>query len=160
MSESDDHEVTTTDTKRNPSVASLEQNKSNVNIEPLDDVEADSSQAVYQIRPQLSDKFKPQLVKELIDDILHDHLAAKKYSIEEANKLSRTIADSIRIKVKELHYRQYKYVVNVILGESRGAGMKMGTRCIWDAEADSYAHGSFKNETIFCVACVYAVFYY
>ncbi|XP_063978307.1 dynein light chain Tctex-type protein 2B-like [Diachasmimorpha longicaudata] len=159
MSESDDQEVTTTDTKKNPSVVSLEQNNSNVNIEPLD-VETDSSQAVYRIRPQLSDKFKPQLVKELIHVVLHDHLATKKYSIEEANKLSRTIADSIRIKVKELHYRQYKYVVNVVLGESRGAGMKMGTRCIWDAEADSYAHGSFKNETIFCVACVYAVFYY
>ncbi|CAG5106330.1 Similar to dynlt2b: Dynein light chain Tctex-type protein 2B (Danio rerio) [Cotesia congregata] len=42
----------------------------------------------------------------------------------------------------------------------KGAGVKIGTRCLWDAEADDYAHGNFINESIFCVACVYAVFFY
>ncbi|XP_011310097.1 tctex1 domain-containing protein 2 [Fopius arisanus] len=146
------------DTQRNPSMASLDQ-KSNDNPEDHDDNQTDSSQA-YQIRPQLSDKFKPQVVKEVIHDILHDYLATKSYTVDEVNKWSKSIADAIRNKVKELNYPQYRYVVNVVLGEHKGAGVKMGTRCIWDAEADSYAHESFKNDTMFCVACVYAVFYY
>ena len=33
----------------------------------------------------------------------------------------------------------------MVLGEQHGAGVKMGTRCIWDAEADTYAYDSFVN---------------
>lgn len=31
------------------------------------------------------------------------------------------------------------------MGEQRGAGVKMGVRCFWDAEADSYAYDKFIN---------------
>ncbi|KAG8037058.1 hypothetical protein G9C98_004380 [Cotesia typhae] len=67
---------------------------------------------------------------------------------------------SVLSLLTKLNFQQYKYIVNVVLGEQRGAGVKIGTRCLWDAEADDYAHGNFINETIFCVACVYAVFFY
>ncbi|KAH0569045.1 dynein light chain Tctex-type protein 2B-like isoform X1 [Cotesia glomerata] len=116
--------------------------------------------ASYQISPQLADKFKPQLVKEIIYNVLHDQLSSKVYNVQDANKWGKEISDIIKNKVKELNFRQYKYIVNVVLGEQRGAGVKIGTRCLWDAEADDYAHGNFLNETIFCVACVYAVFFY
>ena len=45
----------------------------------------------------------------------------------------------------EMNFKRYKYIVNVVLGEQKGAGLKMGTRCIWDAEADSYAYDNFIN---------------
>lgn len=45
----------------------------------------------------------------------------------------------------DLGFQRYKYIVNVVLGEQRGAGVKTGTRCIWDAEADSYAYDNFVN---------------
>lgn len=45
----------------------------------------------------------------------------------------------------DLKFKRYKYIVNVVLGEQHGAGVKMGTRCIWDAEADTYAYDSFLN---------------
>ena len=48
----------------------------------------------------------------------------------------------------ELDFKKYKYIVNVVLGHRNGAGVKMGTRCIWDAEADSYAHDSFKSVSV------------
>lgn len=31
------------------------------------------------------------------------------------------------------------------MGEQRGAGVRMGARCFWDAEADSYAFDKFVN---------------
>lgn len=33
----------------------------------------------------------------------------------------------------------------MVLGQQHGAGVKIGTRCIWDAEADTYAYDSFIN---------------
>jgi len=53
---------------------------------------------------------------------------------------------SIRVLVfTDLHFERYKYIVNVILGQQHGAGVKIGTRCIWDTEADTYAYDSFIN---------------
>ncbi|XP_060823375.1 dynein light chain Tctex-type protein 2B-like [Bombus pascuorum] len=135
--------------------------KSRLNVEVLDDSETVTlEQPVYQIRPQLHEKFKPLNAKEVIHNVLFDQLSAKTYDAQEAAQWTKDIADLIREKVKELKFKRYKYIVNVVLGEQHGAGVKMGTRCIWDAEADTYAYDSFLNDTIFCVATVYAVYFY
>ncbi|XP_003491940.1 tctex1 domain-containing protein 2-like [Bombus vosnesenskii] len=135
--------------------------KSRLNVEVLDDAETVTlEQPVYQIRPQLHEKFKPLNAKEVIHNVLFDQLSAKTYDAQEAAQWTKDIADLIREKVKELKFKRYKYIVNVVLGEQHGAGVKMGTRCIWDAEADTYAYDSFLNDTIFCVATVYAVYFY
>lgn len=42
-------------------------------------------------------------------------------------------------------YERYKLIVNVVLGERKGEGVKMGSRCLWDPETDSYASQSFLN---------------
>lgn len=131
-----------------------------MNLEVLENVETPVAEPVYQIRPQLHEKFKPLSAKEVIHNVLFDQLSAKSYDAQEAVQWTRDIADIIKEKVKELKFNRYKYMVNVVLGEQHGAGVKMGTRCIWDAEADTYAYDSFINDTIFCVATVYAVYMY
>ncbi|XP_076752366.1 dynein light chain Tctex-type protein 2B [Xylocopa sonorina] len=135
------------------------EDKSRVNVEVLD-AETVPPEPIYQIRPQLHEKFKPLIAKEVIHNVLFDQLSAKTYDAQEAVRWINDIADTIKEKVKELNFKRYKYVVNVVLGEQHGAGVKMGTRCIWDAEADAYAYDSFLNDTIFCVATVYAVYFY
>ncbi|CAK9833793.1 Dynein light chain Tctex-type protein 2B [Anthophora retusa] len=121
---------------------------SRVNVEVLDDAETTRTEQVYQIRPQLHEKFKPLSAKEVIHNVLFDQLSAKIYDAEEAVQWTKDIADTIREKVKELKFKHYKYIVNVVLGEQHGAGVKIGTRCIWDAEADAYAYDSFLNVRI------------
>ncbi|KAH0955707.1 hypothetical protein HN011_002396 [Eciton burchellii] len=105
-------------------------------------------------------QFKPLSAKEIIHDVLFDQLATKSYDAQEAAQWTKDIADIIEEKVKNLHFERYKYIVNVILGQQHGAGVKIGTRCIWDTEADTYAYDSFINDTIFCTVIVYAVYFY
>ncbi|XP_020281373.1 tctex1 domain-containing protein 2-like [Pseudomyrmex gracilis] len=119
-----------------------------------------AEQPVYQIRPQLYEKFKPLSAKEIIHDVLFDQLATKSYDAQAAAQWTKDIADNIERKIKDLQFNRYKYIVNVILGQQHGAGVKIGTRCIWDAEADTYAYDSYVNDTIFCVAIVYAIYFY
>ncbi|XP_024938441.1 tctex1 domain-containing protein 2 [Cephus cinctus] len=140
----------------------LESKKSDMNFDFLNPPggEEPLAQPVYQIRPQLFEKFRPLSAKEVIHTVLFDYLSTKVYNVEEAEQWMKEIADLIKEKIKELKFGRYKYIVNVVLGEQHGAGLKMGTRCIWDAEADSYAYDNFVNDTIFCVATVYAVYFY
>ncbi|XP_017888492.1 uncharacterized protein LOC108629974 isoform X2 [Ceratina calcarata] len=76
----------------------LIEEKPRVDVEVLD---ADLKPAdVYQIRPQLYDKFKPLSAKEVIHNVLFDQLSAKTYNAEEAIQWTNNIADTIREKVK------------------------------------------------------------
>lgn len=41
--------------------------------------------------------------------------------------------------------KRYKHIVQVIMGELKGAGIKCGVRCIWDSETDGYTSDTFMN---------------
>lgn len=60
----------------------------------------------------------------------------------------------------EMELDKYKIVVQAIIGEQHGQGFQMSCRCFWDPDTDDYAHDSFVNESIFCVAGAFALCLY
>jgi hypothetical protein len=48
--------------------------------------------------------------------------------------------------------------VQVVVGEQRGEGVRMGCRTFWDRDTDTYASETFTNDSVFCVATAYAVY--
>ena len=63
-------------------------------------------------------------------------------------------------ELKELNWPRYKYIVHVVIGESKGEGVKLACRCFWDGNTDAFAKGSYENKSVFAVATVYGVYYY
>ena len=59
-----------------------------------------------------------------------------------------------------LNLHRYKIVVEVVIGEQRGEGVRMGTRCLWDSDTDSYASDVFMNDSLFCCAAAFGIYYY
>ncbi|CAN9500975.1 unnamed protein product [Ophioblennius macclurei] len=114
----------------------------------------------YLIRPKHQHKFKPAVVKECIRDILRERLSGMRYEQDEVLDLSRSLADSIKDKVKTAGFDRYKLVVQVVIGEQRGQGVKMSARCLWDADTDNYAEDVFMNDSLFCVVAVFGIYYY
>ncbi|KAJ3629392.1 hypothetical protein MTP99_013787 [Tenebrio molitor] len=114
----------------------------------------------YQIKPVLADKFKAGTVKEIIRNALGDKLSGKAYEADKVKKWTVDLANEISSKVTELKMKRYKHIVQVILGEHKGAGVKSGVRCLWDSETDGYTSEIFSNDTIFCLVVVYAVYLY
>jgi len=57
--------------------------------------------------------------------------------------LTRTITDKIKHKIQELNHTRYKIVVQVLIGEQKGEGLRISTRCLWDPDADNYASHTF-----------------
>ena len=88
------------------------------------------------------------------------HLDDQEYQSEHAAQWTRDIADQIKVSLKNGEYLRYKFLVQVVIGEQRGEGIRMGCRCVWDADTDCYASESFKNDSLFCVATAYAVYLY
>uniref|UniRef100_A0AAZ3SQZ7 Dynein light chain Tctex-type 2B n=1 Tax=Oncorhynchus tshawytscha TaxID=74940 RepID=A0AAZ3SQZ7_ONCTS len=105
-------------------------------------------------------RFKAAVVKECIHDILREQLSGVQYDPDEVGVLSRSLADCIKDKLKDVGFDRYKLVVQVVIGEQRGEGVKMAARCFWDADTDSYAQDIFMNDSLFCVAAAFGSYFY
>lgn len=114
----------------------------------------------YSLRPKISQKFRSADVKEQIHSILLANLSGKEYSSETCNELSKTICFEIKEKLKSLQYDRYKFVVQCVIGEQKGAGVNMAGRCFWDSDTDNFAESIYMNESLFCVAAAYGIYYY
>jgi hypothetical protein len=117
--------------------------------------------AAYTIRPNFKNKFRPAVVKELLHEVLVRKLANLSYDAETTPKLTKEIADEAKTLLKaQQNLERYKFVVQVVMGEQRGEGVKMACRCFWDSDTDGLASVTYTNDSLFCVATAYGVYYY
>mmetsp|Transcript_106400 Transcript_106400/g.185050 ORF Transcript_106400/g.185050 Transcript_106400/m.185050 type:complete len:125 (-) Transcript_106400:192-566(-) len=114
----------------------------------------------YIIHPEYKFKFRPGPAREIIKEVLQAKLEKAAYNMETTQLLTRQVADEIKDRLKELLLPRYKIVVQVAIGEQRGQGVRMGSRCFWDADTDNYASETYSNESLFCVATAYGVYLY
>ena len=83
----------------------------------------------YQIRPPFKDKFRPQEAKEKIEAIVHEHLKGKSRQPTEYPQLTKDIDDQVKKALRESGKdRRYKFLVQCILGQNRGQGVRVGSR--------------------------------
>ncbi|KAL2911640.1 hypothetical protein HK105_208904 [Polyrhizophydium stewartii] len=90
-------------------------------------------------------RFRPAVVSKSIHQVLADRLTGATYHPDTCSQWTREIADEIKNKLKELELPRYKYIVHVTMGEMRGEGVRIGTRCFWDADTDNIAQDAFMN---------------
>ena len=91
-------------------------------------------------------RFRPAAVKDLIHKVLLEYLSEKKYSSEDAPAWTREIGDNLLSQLKSVQWfnsvekvfciifltlyvsglglDRYKFVVQVLIGEQRGEGVK------------------------------------
>eukprot|EP01016_Furgasonia_blochmanni_P035901 TRINITY_DN4030_c0_g1_i1.p1 TRINITY_DN4030_c0_g1~~TRINITY_DN4030_c0_g1_i1.p1 ORF type:complete len:149 (+),score=25.85 TRINITY_DN4030_c0_g1_i1:162-608(+) len=114
----------------------------------------------YQIRPKAKEKFRPDKMKEKVREILNTKLKSTVYQAEIVQPLSKELAESIRYTLKMQGPPRYKYMVQVIIGEQKGQGVRVGSRCFWDFDTDYCASETFTNDSLFCLVTVFAVYVY
>ncbi|XP_038574437.1 tctex1 domain-containing protein 1 isoform X2 [Micropterus salmoides] len=111
----------------------------------------------YQMGPYK--RFPVPAVTDILKDVLTSYLQEEKYEVEWSQKMTKTICEVIRARVKDLMIPRYKIVVLVHIGQLTGQSMQISSRCLWDASNDTFASYSFKNSSLFGVATVYAVYF-
>uniref|UniRef100_A0A8C9RRZ1 Dynein light chain Tctex-type 2B n=1 Tax=Scleropages formosus TaxID=113540 RepID=A0A8C9RRZ1_SCLFO len=108
----------------------------------------------YIIGPDPQRKFKAAVAKECIRQIIGEAMTGRQYNPQEIPSLSRSLADSIKDKLKEAGFDRYKLVVQVIIGQQRGETIKVASRFLWDADTDNFAQDVFVN-SILCGHCIW-----
>ncbi|KAF3858694.1 hypothetical protein F7725_011895 [Dissostichus mawsoni] len=116
-----------------------------------------TTENTYQLGP--NKRMPVPAVTDILKDVLTSYLQEEKYEVEWSQKMTKTICEVIRARVKELMIPRYKIVVLVHIGQLAGQSMQISSRCLWDAANDTFASFSFKNSSLYGVATVYAVYY-
>ncbi|KAJ3195391.1 Tctex1 domain-containing protein 3 [Irineochytrium annulatum] len=111
----------------------------------------------YAMKPDR--KFQSEPVRKLTEEILKTSLLKVKYDAEKVPDISMKLANEILAAIKKLEYDRYKFVVDITIGEFKGQGIRVASRCLWDTSTDSFASASFRNGTLFAVAIVFACYY-
>lgn len=103
--------------------------------------------------------FVTEKVGGIIGEVLELHLKSKTYKADESKELSLKISDEIKRKVKEeTLIERYKLVCIVWIGQDRGQGVYITSRCLWNSHFDNFAQNSYKNDDLFAQASVFALF--
>ncbi|CAK8676235.1 dynein light chain Tctex-type 5-B-like [Clavelina lepadiformis] len=95
----------------------------------------------------------------ILENILSSSLADVSYKPDECRKLTKLISDDIKSKVKELDIPRYKIICMVHIGELSNQGLRISSRCLWNAKFDTFSSFEYKNSSLFAVACVYGVYF-
>ena len=82
--------------------------------------------------PSFDKSFRPGKVKEIMADVLKSRLEGLEYDPDNCSTWCREISDEVKQRLKLLGMERYKWVVQVVIGEQKGAGVQMGCRCFWD----------------------------
>ena len=113
----------------------------------------------YRLEPKESDRFYPSKVRDCISQIVTHYLKDKEYDHAAANTLAQKIADEIKSAVKGLSIPSYKIVVQTVIGQVQGQGVRVASKCLWDDQNDNYASFTYTNNSLFCTGIVFGIYY-
>lgn len=112
----------------------------------------------YRMHP--TKKFFPEKAAAIIKSVLEDALKRKSYDFATFSKLTLELSDRIKERVKEsMDLPRYKLVSFVTVGQMLDQGVRVASRCVWDAKCDHYASSSYSNGSMFAVGVVYAAYF-
>lgn len=112
----------------------------------------------YRMKPYDDQKFSPSAVQAVCEEVVKAVLDGKVWNGEEETVWTVSITEQIKQKVRELRYSRYKVVVQVVLGQNKGQGIRIASRCLWDTDTDNSASFSFKNDSLWCTAMVFGCY--
>ena len=98
-----------------------------------------------------------QMLEHLIEPIIDRQ---NEYESDQCTQLSKDLSRLIKDAMKTLNYDRYKYVIQVVLGQSNDEHLMMTCRCLWDIDHDHYLSFVHSNQKIFCAVTLFALFYY
>lgn len=72
----------------------------------------------------------------------------REYNHKEAEKLAMDVANRIRDATKDFNIPNYKILVQTVVGEIGGQGVRIASKSLWDDKNDNWASFTYSNVRI------------
>ncbi|KAK2149616.1 hypothetical protein LSH36_444g02044 [Paralvinella palmiformis] len=113
--------------------------------------------ATYRMAPRVM--FAKRRVLDVMEDVVSSRMSGFLYTASRATTMIKALSEEIREKVKELNFDRYKIVCLVSIGQTRGQGLRITSRCTWDVTYDDHCTYTWTNGLAFCTATVYGLYH-
>lgn len=113
----------------------------------------------YRLGPHDGQKFNSARVSRLVHEIMRNHLDNVKYEPNKCKDLVQLLTDEIKTRTKSILYKRYKLIVNLTIGQSVGSSLIMASRSLWNPETDNECTVTYKNNSLFAIATIFACYY-
>ena len=113
----------------------------------------------YRMEPRENERFYPSHVKKIIEDVVSTMMADKEYEHAQAKKWAEDIVQQVKTRTKQLSIPSYKIVVQSVIGQVEGQGVRVASKCLWDENNDNYASFTYTNASLFCTCMVFGIYY-
>ena len=110
----------------------------------------------YKLQPDK--KMPTKTVEAAVENVLREQFVNEAYESSKCKKACQGICELIKEKVKVLISPRFKLVVVVHVGEKKGQGVQITSRCAWNESFDDFVTVNFTNSTLFVQATVYALY--
>jgi hypothetical protein len=124
----------------------------------MEDVVLKTYEPTFRLKPYDEKKFSPSAVSKACEEVVTAALTGKAWSGEEEAVWTCDIAEQIKAKVRAMDFARYKIVVQIVLGQAKGQGARVASRCLWDTETDNYASYTFQSDAMWCTAIVFGCY--
>ena len=118
----------------------------------------------YDLRPRFNAKFTKEKIYGVLKNILDEKMEyfQGEYDHERAIELNKQIVTDVKENLGSGKYNinRYKIIVHCIIGQKKGQGLKMGSKCIWESSTDSAVTASWENENTYAFVTAYGIYYY
>ena len=91
---------------------------------------------------------------------MKENIRDEEYNHEDVKEANKTIVEEIKQRMKAVVNKRYKILVQCIIGEKKGQGLKIGSKCLWDKSADSAIWESYENKFVYAFVVAYGVYFY
>lgn len=125
-----------------------------------DYVQVPKLENTFSLGPNESQKFTPSRIEEVVQEILSLKLNGVRYDPQRCKKFCKDLSEEIKKTIKPFIFPRYKLVVTMAIGQNTSQeSLIMGSRALWNAETDNQCTVNFKNETLYAVATIFAVYF-
>ena len=98
-------------------------------------------------------------IRELIHQILLNHLQNMEYNHSVCSEKCRVISKAIESGVKSVFRMQHKVTALVYVGAIRDCGIEISSQCIWNPDTDGFSMATYSNDSLFATGIVFATLF-
>jgi len=115
----------------------------------------------FKLEPEDDERFYPSRVSKILQNTLEDRLKREDFDVQNSPALTEELVRLVRARVKDgcPKMERYKLAVQVIVGENKGQGIRVTSKCMWDPNIDNHASYTFVNDKMFACAMVFGGYF-
>ena len=97
-------------------------------------------------------------MRAVVEKVVKEALEDKEYDFAASKTQCEQIVRTIQTNVKALGYPSYKLIIQSVIGQVAGQGVRIASKCLWDEDNDNYATYTFSNQSLYCTTMVFGIY--